>query len=81
MRVLFYVSGVLFSLERVPEKYKIFVTLNPVAGLIQGYRDVIMYGRVPDFFPLVLSLGLGSILFLVGILIINKYELEYPKLS
>ena len=46
--MLFYVTPVYFDVARVPEEYQGILRLNPVALLIEAYRDVLMNGRAPD---------------------------------
>ena len=81
LRLVFYPSGVLFSLDAVPEKYLKYIKLNPMAGLIDSYRNVIMKGSAPDLFSIFYCIIIGVVLGVVGLMIIRKYELEYPKLS
>lgn len=81
MRLLFYPSGILFSLDHVPEKYKIFVTLNPIAGIINSYRLILMHASAPDFFAVSYGLGIGLVLAITGFMVMRKYDQEYPKLS
>ena len=81
LRLLFYASGVFFSLEkRVPEPYnELLVSLNPIAAIITQCREVLLYKM-----PMNLSLmggwfAIGIILMLIGIRTIYKYENTYVK--
>lgn len=81
LRILFYVSGVIFSVsDRIPEPYRtIMFHLDPPAVLIEQYRNAIMYQTAPNWYYLVywtvISLAVG----LIGINIIYKYENTYVK--
>lgn len=81
MRLLIYPSGVIFSLENVPEKYKSLIMLNPMAGLIDSYRNIIMKGVEPNSVSILYSLITGLALTSIGLYIINRMDREYPKLS
>lgn len=81
LRLLFYPSGVLFNLKRVPEKYQYIVDMNPIAQGIQAFRDIIMYGEVPKANGLMLMFVLGVILYLLGFFIIRKLDRKYAKIS
>lgn len=81
LRLMFYPSGVLFALSQVPEKYIDLIYLNPMTGLIEGYRRIVMYGESPNTFSMIYASSIGIVLIITGTLIIKKYEQEYPKLS
>lgn len=44
IRLLFYISPVVWVQEKLPEKLQYILRLNPLAYLINGYRDSILYG-------------------------------------
>lgn len=81
LRMLFYMSGVFFSLAtRVPEPYnKILEEFNPVAAIITFFRDSLMYQKSPDLLLLMIWIILGLIISLIGIRTIYKYENTYVK--
>ena len=70
LRSVMLVSGIFFSIERIPTKYHSLFYLNPMAILIQAFRDVILNGRWPRFDLLgyvalfcVAALGLTALLY------------------
>jgi ABC-type polysaccharide/polyol phosphate export permease len=46
--------------------------LNPVAVLVQGYRQVLFYGQTPDWGSLLFAGGIGCLLFGLGYFIYNR---------
>ena len=47
--------------------------------VIESFRDILMYGRWPDFGPL-LAVGVGSLLLLgVGVALLRRFDRVYPK--
>ena len=70
-----YVSPVGFSSSVVPEKWRILYSLNPMVGVIDGFRWAISGGRTPIFFPSLLSsLIVTAILLVSGIWYFRKME-------
>jgi lipopolysaccharide transport system permease protein len=57
-----YATPVIYPVSLVPERFRTLYMLNPMAGLIDGYRQVLLHGRPPDLeyftFALVISIGL-----------------------
>ncbi len=49
----FYVTPVFYSRKLLPGTLTFFSDYNPVARLLGAYRDILIYHRVPDVFPLV----------------------------
>jgi lipopolysaccharide transport system permease protein len=47
LRSLMLVSGIFFSVDKLPPGYHFFFHLNPMACLIEAYRDILLYGRWP----------------------------------
>ena len=45
----FFMTPILYTMDIVPERYLLIYQVNPMAHLIEAYRDVLMYGRAPDF--------------------------------
>ncbi|CAM4282282.1 ABC transporter permease [Lacicoccus alkaliphilus] len=66
-RVFFYASPIIWEGGRLPPEYSWAVTYNPVAVIVTSYRDVLMYGNLPDFLGLgiILVLSIAAIWFMV----------------
>ncbi len=45
MRLLFYISSVVWPLESLPEKLQVIMFLNPFAYIVEGYRKCLLYGE------------------------------------
>ena len=61
--MLMFLSPIFYPIEAIPENYRIFIHLNPLAFYIEQLRAVTLFGRLPDFWGLGLA-SLVSILFL-----------------
>ncbi len=81
LKLAFYPAGVVFALSKVPAEYQIFIKLHPMAGLIKGFRDVIMHGAPPSFWALCYAPTIGIVVGIIGLMFINKFDKSYAKLS
>src|SRR4030043_754898 len=81
LRFLFYVSGVLFSIaDRIPDPYRtIMLHVNPIAYIIQAYRDIIMYHQFPNPYYFFYWLIFGVLTCLYFIKVMYKFENTYVK--
>jgi lipopolysaccharide transport system permease protein len=73
-----YVSPVGFSSSIVPEQWRLLYSLNPMVGVIDGFRWAIMRGDAPLYWPgLLLSLMLVVVIFITGIFYFRKTEKSF----
>lgn len=47
--LLFYVSPIIYPLDRVPDGYERWLRLNPLVPLLDGWREVLVDGSMPGF--------------------------------
>ena len=60
---------------------RFYFRLNPLAGIIESYRDILMFGRWPDL-PYLAAVGLfGSLVVAGGAAVIARYDYVYPRIS
>jgi lipopolysaccharide transport system permease protein len=64
--ILLFTSPVFFSLERIPENFRAFIFLNPIAYILESARNVMVFGKSPDFLILGIYTLLGIFVFWFG---------------
>ncbi|PPS42800.1 ABC transporter permease [Chroococcidiopsis sp. TS-821] len=70
-----YISPVGFSSNVVPEKWRLLYSLNPMVGVIDGFRWAILGGEAHHYLPgFFLSIGLVFLLLISGIWYFRKTE-------
>jgi lipopolysaccharide transport system permease protein len=70
-----YISPVGFSTSVVPERYRLLYSLNPMVGVIDGFRWCILGGEHALYWPsLAISVVLGFFLVLTGIWYFRRTE-------
>ena len=81
LKLVFYLSGIFYNVSTsLPEPFnKILLNLNPVAFLINAFRDVLLYGKAPSLLLLSGWFLVGIFSMMIGIHIIHKYENSYAK--
>jgi len=71
LQLWLYVTPIAYPWSKVPAKWRTFIALNPLSGVIEGMRAAIVYGRAPDWNLLGLSVGITLVL-LVGSVVLFK---------
>lgn len=77
----FFLSPGLYSVADVPERVRPLIEANPFTPILESYRDVLMYGRLPEFGPLLVVAGLALVVLVFGYLAFVRLEQTFTKLS
>lgn len=73
-----YVSPVGFSTSLVPEQWRLLYSLNPMVGVIDGFRWCLLGGDTPLYLPgFAISTGVTLLLCLAGIRYFRKTERSF----
>jgi lipopolysaccharide transport system permease protein len=76
VQVWMYVTPVVFPVTLVPAQWRWLLYLNPMTGLIEGFRSAFL-GRPLDAAGLALSLGMAFALFVAGVAYFEKAERRF----
>jgi lipopolysaccharide transport system permease protein len=63
----------------VPEEWRSFYFLNPMAGVIEGYRDVLLNGRLPGLY-LLPSAIMALIILVLGYWFFKRVEFQFADI-
>ncbi len=73
-----YLSPVGFSSNIVPEQWRLLYSVNPMVGVIDGFRWAILGGNTQLYWPgFMLSLALVTIILITGIFYFRKTEKSF----
>lgn len=79
IQLWFYASPIIYPTTMVPEKYQALYYLNPMAGIITAYRDILINGQVPG--PYLIPAAIISILlFIFGYWFFKKVEFKFADI-
>jgi homopolymeric O-antigen transport system permease protein len=69
-----YASPVIYPVSLVPEKWRLLYSLNPMAGVIEGFRWALLNKEGPDFGVMTVSASMVVALLLGGIVFFRHME-------
>jgi lipopolysaccharide transport system permease protein len=76
-----YVSPVGFSSGIVPEKWRLLYSLNPMVGVIDGFRWAILRGETPLYWPrMLVCLAVTALLLMTGIWYFRRVERTFADI-
>lgn len=64
--VLMFVSPIFYPIDRLPEKYRVFIYMNPLTFVIEQMRDVVIWGKAPSWLGLSIMTMIGTLAALLG---------------
>lgn len=81
LHIMFFLSGIFFSSERIPEAYQAYFYLNPMARIIESYREVLIHGHWPHWQSLTIMLILAVLAAIGAGRLLMRYDRIYPKIA
>jgi lipopolysaccharide transport system permease protein len=76
-----YISPVGFSSNVIPEKWRLLYSLNPMVGVIDGFRWALLGKEVNLYLPgFLFSIGLATVLFISGAWFFTKTERKFADI-
>lgn len=73
IQMLFFLTPVLYPWSRVPDKLKLFLGLNPVAGIVEGFRYALL-GSPVSWHLMTTSLVGSVMVFIAGLFFFRRME-------
>ncbi len=70
----FYITPVIYSVDAVPQKYRVLFDINPNALFINAYRRVLLTDVSPGAERLLLGMGVAFAAFFIGYFLFKKME-------
>ena len=80
VQLLFFASPIFYSVSRVPEALRGWYMLNPMAVVIDGFRQAILHGRGPDVGQLLATGGIAAVAFIVAYVYFKRCESRFADL-
>jgi len=69
-----YASPVVYSVSIIPEKWRLLYSLNPMVGVIEGFRWALLGKEQPDFAVMAMSAVIVTILLVGGLVYFKRTE-------
>jgi lipopolysaccharide transport system permease protein len=74
-----YISPVIYPVSIVPERWRWLLSLNPMAGLIDGYRSAFL-GKPFDWVNIGISVGVSFVLLVAGLIYFRMMERRFADI-
>ncbi len=80
IRATFFITPILWPAGRVPQEWSFLVDYNPLAVLVNAYRDLIIEGELPGLESAMWFSLFAAALFVVGLFVYNRVKHNFADL-
>lgn len=77
VQALLFASPVVYPTSLVPERYRFFYALNPMATVIEGFRAALLGASIPNVQMIMASCGTAFLLLLSGFVYFRRMEVSF----
>ena len=78
-RLWMFLAPVLYSLDFVPVRFRLVYQLDPLAGILEGFRSVLFYHQLPAALPLLADFAGSLVLLAFGLVFFISTERAFAK--
>ncbi|MEZ4622836.1 MAG: ABC transporter permease [Caldilineaceae bacterium] len=76
IQVWLYASPVIYPIAKVPEWLRPYYFINPMAGILTAYRDILLYRQAPGSY-LFIALAMAAVVLVIGYRFFKKVEFQF----
>jgi lipopolysaccharide transport system permease protein len=79
LQLWFYASPIIYPVSLIPPQFQFLYYLNPMAGILSAYRDVLLEGRLPGVY-LLSAFVLSLLIFGFGYWLFKRLEYQFADI-
>lgn len=79
VQIWMYATPIIFPVSLVPERWQWLLYLNPMTGLVEGFRSAFL-GRPFDWVGISLSFAIALVIFILGVTYFEKVERRFADI-
>lgn len=79
LQLWFYASPIIYPVSMVPPNLQTFYYLNPMAGILEAYRAVLLYSQAPGPY-LLISGAVSLVIFVFGVWMFKRVEFQFADI-
>jgi lipopolysaccharide transport system permease protein len=79
LQIWFYASPIIYPVSSVPERLRSVYFLNPMAGILEAYRAILLYHQLPDP-SIFISAGVAILVLALGYSVFKRAEFQFADI-
>jgi lipopolysaccharide transport system permease protein len=81
IQLLMFATPIIYPVSIVPERFQLLLALNPLSGLIEAFRFVVIPTQVPNWNHFTVSVVATGVLFIAGLFYFKRTEKAMADLA
>jgi ABC-type polysaccharide/polyol phosphate export permease len=69
-----FLTPVIYSLESIPTQYQTYAKLNPMTGILEGFRSSLLLAKAPDITSISISVLITFGTLILSYILFKKLE-------
>lgn len=74
-----FLTPVMYAIDMAPEKVRFVFRLNPMTPVIEAYREILYYGRIPQLNTLFSAVIIGIVVLVIGWLTFHQLQRHFVE--
>lgn len=75
----FYLSPIFYDASAIPEGYQWLYHLNPMVGLIEAYRVILIHGALPNLLTTFTLFGISVVALMIGHIVFKRVSYRFVE--
>ncbi len=80
IQMLLFVTPIIYPIGILPAKYQKIAALNPLTGIIEAFRSIVLPGKTLDIKLLSFSIAVSLVIFFIGLKYFRQTEKEFADI-
>jgi len=80
IQIWLYLTPIIYPINILPDRYKVLIALNPMTGIIEVFRSLIIPNKQVDFGSLIYSVVVSVVILFIGIIYFRSTEREFADI-
>ena len=72
-----YITPIVYPLTSVPEKFRIFIAINPMTGIVESFRGAFLGVSSVEPIHIIMSVTTTILVFSIGIILFYRVEKSF----
>jgi lipopolysaccharide transport system permease protein len=81
MQLWMYITPIMYPLKLVPEEFRDLYFINPLVGIMDSYRKIMLFGQLPDWEQLGYSALIAFVLLILGYCYFKYVEMKLADIA
>ena len=75
----FWITPIIYPVSAIPEMFRLLFNFNPMYGIIHNFREIAIYGNMPEIYSTLFSLAFSILTFFLGYFLFKSMSDKFAE--